>query len=465
MSEIKNYNLVYHVIDNQQKYSEKSYNNNTVKFSYHLNNESNNNTKNKKSANKNKNRGKKLKINSISQLEYIYNDSQEKTTSTNQNRKIKKKNMINFTSNERNSTDVVTTNNNRGDNHSRQNYQKKLKKNHRSQMSFDNFWKNVKDKEKNKITKINKLRKERLNEEISEMRSFPKISKRSIYLANNKERDALYLNRPLSEEKILENDFLKFYKINLDKTNKEKQSKIDEKKTQEKFNRFYTDNMIWKNNKDKINNRIRIYKNKISEENIKVYTFRPLLSKKTEEIIKKKKAMKKIDLSQYNNLYNNGSEREILDKIRLKLKPVLSEMFDINNTKRPFISKKSYYLADNLIDNNRKKKLYKENSYQIIPSKRIYPQKKRIKATSKEEYKDNNIYAEDFNKYKFKKNRKKMQYEYYLLQKFREINNPKVNKKKELYKLNIRQSTAWNQEFVNNIIPKRKCGYIIEGLL
>ena len=28
----------------------------------------------------------------------------------------------------------------------------------------------------------------------------------------------------------------------------------------------------------------------------------------------------------------------------------------------------------------------------------------------------------------------------------------KVNKKKELYKLNIRQSTAWNQEFVNNII-------------
>ena len=154
MSEIKSNNLVYHVIDNQQKYSEKSYNNNTVKFSYHLNNESNNNTQNKKSANKNKNRGKKLKINSISQLEYIYNDSQEKTTSTNQNRKIKKKNMINFTSNERNSTDVVTTNNNRGDNHSRQNLQKKLKKNHRSQMSFDNFWKNVKDKEKNKITKI-----------------------------------------------------------------------------------------------------------------------------------------------------------------------------------------------------------------------------------------------------------------------------------------------------------------------
>ena len=175
--------------------------------------------------------------------------------------------------------------------------------------------------------------------------------------------------------------------------------------------------------------------------------------------------MKKIDLSQYNNLYNNGSEREILDKIRLKLKPVLSEIFDINNTKRPFISKKSYYLADNLMDNNRKKKLYKENSYQIIPSKRIYSPMKKIKTTSKEEYKDNNIYAEDFNKYKFKKNRKKMQYEYYLLQKFREINNPKVNKKKELYKLNIRQSTAWNQEFVNNIIPKRKCGYIIEGLL
>ena len=49
--------------------------------------------------------------------------------------------------------------------------------------------------------------------------------------------------------------------------------------------------------------------------------------------------------------------------------------------------------------------------------------------------------------------------------KIKELKKEKDNKKKELYKLNVRQGTAWNEEVINNIIPKQKCGHIIEGLL
>ena len=47
------------------------------------------------------------------------------------------------------------------------------------------------------------------------------------------------------------------------------------------------------------------------------------------------------------------------------------------------------------------------------------------------------------------------------------MKKPKAKKKdkKELYKLNIRQTTAWNQDFINNVIPKKKFGRIIKGLL
>ena len=52
-----------------------------------------------------------------------------------------------------------------------------------------------------------------------------------------------------------------------------------------------------------------------------------------------------------------------------------------------------------------------------------------------------------------------------LLDKIKKLKNEKENKQKELYKINVRQGTAWNQEVINNIIPRKKCGFIIEGLL
>ena len=453
MSDLKSNNL--------KQNAEINYNNNSVKYSYHLSEVLPDNKKIKNASNKSK-IGKKLKINSISELEFMYNDSQDRTTATNKNMKLKKKNLIyNNTSLDKNSTDIISpkinTKNKKKINHI------KIKK---SQESFNSFWENVKEQQKERIQKINYLKKERIKNQLSELREIPYISKRTKLLANSKERDSLYLKRPFSEEKYLDEDFIKFYNRNLELTKIDKNNNKyiipNEKKVKEKYNNFYKDNMIWKKNKNELNDKIRYDIIKRTEEGMKIYTFRPLLTKNTLQIIKKLNQNKNINTNQYNNLYSCENERESFDKLRLKLKPVLSEVFDINNTKRPFISKRSISLANILTDNGRRKRLNRVNSYQIIPHKKRLKNDKTIKSSIKEEYKNDNFKETRYNQ---KKGFKKRQYEYYLLQKFREMNMGQSRKKKDLYKLNVRQGTAWNQEIINCILPKKKCGFIIEGLL
>jgi hypothetical protein len=449
------------------KIIDELYNNNAVKYSYHQSDK----PKTKKSKNDDINyKSKKLKINSISELEFLYNDSQNRTSTKNKNMKIKKKNIINYTSNDKNSTDIMSPKYDINNKYSRQQKPPKSKKSTHS--SFDMYWEAIKNNEKTKENKINNLKTESIKQQISEMRNYPKISKRSIMLANAKERDALFLKRPFSEEKYLDEDFLTFYKRNLDSINKDKGISTNEKRVREKFNKFYEDNIKWKKNKDEVNEKIRHDNIKKQDNYMKgILTFRPLLSENTIKIVQKMKKNKKLNMNQYNNLYNYENERELLDKLKLKLKPVLSEYFDINNTRRPYISKKSLYLANNLSDNNRRKDLYRTRSYQIITDKNKIIRKDRtenklLRKGRKEENKDETISDIKFERYKGDKAAyKKNKYQHYLLKKFKEMKKPKANQKKELYKLNIRQESAWNKEFVNNIIPKRKCNYIIEGLL
>ena len=421
------------------------YNNNVIKYSYHLSDTSKNSNKDKKTNNKPKFKGKKLKINSVSELEFLYNDSQNRATSKNKNMKIKKKNLINYTSNDKNSTSI--------------------------QSSIDIFWESVKQYEQYKNDKINNLKTEIMNQELSEIRKIPKILKRSTIIVNAKGRDPLYLQRPLSEEKMLEKDFLKFYKRNLKFTNKVHSKLINEKRLQEKYSKIYEDNIQWKKNKEEKNNKTRYEYNKMIENDInKKLTFRPLLTQNTLQIVQKLKKNKKINLNKYNNLYNFENERELLDKLKLKLKPVLSEYFDINNTKRPYIGKKSLYIANILTENNKRKPMSRAKSYQIIPNqnKRISKpniENKKINLVKKEENKDDTL--NENNKIDIYNCSREKKHEYYLEQKLKEMKKPKAKKKdkKELYKLNIRQTTAWNQDFINNVIPKKKFGRIIKGLL
>ena len=371
------------------------YNNNVIKYSYHLSDTSKNSNKDKKTNNKPKFKGKKLKINSVSELEFLYNDSQNRATSKNKNMKIKKKNLINYTSNDKNSTSIMSPKNDSINKNSRQYQQINLKKS--SQSSIDIFWESVKQYEQYKNDKINNLKTEIMNQELSEIRKIPKILKRSIIIAIAKGKDPLYLQRPLSEEKMLEKDFLKFYKRNLKFTNKAHLKLINEKRLQEKYSKIYEDNIQWKKNKEEKNNKTRYEYDKMIENDInKKLTFRPLLTQNTLQIVQKLKKNKKINLNKYNNLYNFENERELLDKLKLKLKPVLSEYFDIDNTKRPYIGKKSLYIANNLTENNKRKPMSRAKSYQIIPNqnKRISKpniENKKINLVKKEENKDDTL--------------------------------------------------------------------------
>jgi hypothetical protein len=352
---------------------------------------------------------------------------------------------------------------------SRQYQQFNLKKS--SQSSIDIFWESVKQYEQYKNDKINNLKTEIMHQELSEIRKIPKILKRSIIIANAKGKDPLYLQRPLSEEKMLEKDFLKFYKRNLKFTNKVHSKLINEKRLQEKYSKIYEDNIQWKKNKEEKNNKTRYEYNKMIENDInKKLTFRPLLTQNTLQIVQKLKKNKKINLNKYNNLYNFENERELLDKLKLKLKPVLSEYFDINNTKRPYIGKKSLYIANILTENNKRKPMSRAKSYQIIPNqnKRIRKpniENKKINLVKKEENKDDTL--NENNKIDIYNCSREKKHEYYLEQKLKEMKKPKTKKKdkKELYKINIRQTTAWNQDFINSVIPKKKYGRIIKGLL
>ena len=105
--------------------------------------------------------------------------------------------------------------------------------------------KRVKEHEKEKHTKINNL-KGQILEDNKEFSYKPKISKRSLSLVNLKKRKPLYLTKPLNEEIYLDKDFTEFYKNNLNTTYKVSTNALNEQKTQQKFNKFYEDNIVWK---------------------------------------------------------------------------------------------------------------------------------------------------------------------------------------------------------------------------
>ena len=439
------------------------YNNDFMKFFYYQDDSPNNDTKKKQVTNKGKMKTKKLKINPLSKYEFLFNDSQ--TGKQIKHKNTKKKNFINLTSNDKNSTNNISTKNDKNNKHSRQYPNNRFKKT--SHSSLDIFLESVKQHEEHKKQKINNLKTEMIKQQLSEIRKFPKILKRSVKLANSKGRDPLYLKRPLSEEKSIERDFFKFYKKHLNIINKEKVIPTNAKKTQEKFKKIYEDNIQWKKNKEEMNNTVRCKNNKQVEDDMnKTLTFRPLLNQNSLRIIQKLNNNKKVNINQYNDLYHFENERELLDKLKLKLKPVLSEYFNINNTKRPYLTKKSLYIANNLTENNRRTPMGRTRSYKINPNKNKRDIKSNVKNTKideaiNEESKNETLNENRLDKNLYKHNKK----EYYLLQKIKEIKKSKTKGKKELYKINIRQATAWNQQFVNNIIPKGKYGLVIEGLL
>ena len=434
------------IFDKNENTNTKDKKANTFNFSY-----KSCNLKNKRASNKLKKNNKKLKINSISDIEYFYNDSQGRTSNTINKMRLKKQNLINLSSNNQNSTDFLSTKYNR---HSRQT----KTQNSLGKRTFNEFWQSVKDHENEKKIKINNLKSQIINSQIQKESYTPKISKRSISLINLKKRAPLYLKNPLNEEKNMDDYFKIFYNKNLDSSVNYKTKSYDENRVKEKFDKFYEDNITWKK---KINNHNELVYEK-NERNQKKYSFKPILNKNSLDMVKKQGRINSHNSMPYNYLNNFEIEKEIIDQLNVKLRPILREHYDSLTNKTAYINKRSICLIKNKTNKNKEKKLNKNKSYQNLPNENILKESKKNTNIIIDE--KNKKESEKVSKEKFKTTNK-LNYENYLLQKFKEIDNTNKNDKKYLYKLNIRQGTPANFEIINKIIPKRKYGFIIEDLL
>ena len=430
--------------DNKTSINNDTFNNTKIKneksISYSLPNQ-NYNLKNKRALNKMKNK----KTISTSELEFLYNDSQEKTIASNKAKKLIKKNIINRTLNQ-NSTDFIST---KYQKYSRQNNYK----NNFKTRTFSEFWSSVQEHEKEKKARIENLKQQVVAVQNKELKYHPILSKRSLTLANLKKREPFYLKRPLNEERYLEGDFANFYKKYINIINRDKNMTIDETKTQEKFNKFYEDNITWKSNIIK-NNQLVFDKKRKNTFNKKVYTFRPILNNNSLKIVEELDKFNELTLDNYNDLNNFEIDKKIMKQFKIRIKPILNEYLDIKNKKIPYVNRRSLNLIKSLTHKNRTKTLYRNKTYQIIPKTNIKTEEQKDNSTTKEE--------KDKEKLKYPKKRT---YEQYILQKLKEAKKLDQKDKKGLYKLNIMQGTSTNNDYANKIMSNKKYSYIIEGFL
>ena len=471
---------------NKYKYSKKTNDNNDD-----INN------KNITTSNKNSN-SNQLNINSFAEFEFFYNDSQKKNNNIKQNTKLNKTNSTktkeNIFKKGRKPQNNHTVSNNKINNKLKNNdfnspmnkvlsiktqlydnkfkerkpSQKKIKKNF-SEKNFEIFLQNVKEYQKKKETKINNIRSKSLEKENDEIKKHPIISKNSLLLIKNNKRQPLYQKRPLNEEKNLDKNFNSFYSKNFyensENANMMVKSPLNNKTIDAKFSKFYQDNLNWKKKIQDKNDNKRSNKNQIYEEYIGNYSFRPELNKNSINIVDKMNRNRSINYDINDNIYDNETEKELIDKLKVKLKPIISYYY--NN--KPYVNKRTVYLQRSKSDNNMRKNIYHNYNYktnQSIKNKNYKinykMNEKKYKKAKKEGKKEEKI--EKKGKIN-KKELEKKERDFYLIIKIKELKKEKDNKKKELYKLNVRQGTAWNEEVINNIIPKQKCGHIIEGLL
>ena len=331
--------------DNKTSINNDTFNNTKIKneksISYSLPNQ-NYNLKNKRALNKMKNK----KTISTSELEFLYNDSQEKTIASNKAKKLIKKNIINRTLNQ-NSTDFIST---KYQKYSRQNNYK----NNFKTRTFSEFWNSVQEHEKEKKARIENLKQQVVAVQNKELKYHPFVSKRSLTLANLKKREPFYLKRPLNEERYLEGDFANFYKKYINIINRDKNMTIDETKTQEKFNKFYEDNITWKSNIIK-NNQLVFDKKRKNTFDKKVYTFKPILNNNSLKIVEELDKFNELTLDNYNDLNNFEIDKKIMKQFKIRIKPILNEYLDIKNKRIPYVNRRSLNLIKSLTHKNRKK--------------------------------------------------------------------------------------------------------------
>jgi len=477
---------------------------NGIKFSHNKNNENNtivtnnnntliaNNNNNNTITIKNNKEAKLDNLDPLAEFEFFYDDSQNMNSNKKEEIKLNKvvinnknnnklmfqpknKNKNSATSNlslnyNKKNNSITSQNSklsqtqsllNKSKNNSTKN---KPKKSLNTKTNYNSFLDNLKVYKEKKEKSMNNLRKKSLAKTNSEMRNKPKLSKNSYMLVKSKKREPLYQKKPFDEEKNLDKNFIDFYSKNFFVNSTSsilKSPKMNDKIVEKKFSKFYEDNIKWKKNLEEINNNKRNINIKKNEDKIGSYTFRPTLDKNSIYIVDKLNRDRTIDYD-LNNIYEYENQKELLEKMKTRLRPMINDIRNLSIS-RPYINKKSSLMKrtlsdiyitkrNNINNNNNLCKTVRNNNFKENGRK----DKSKNGKENKEEKKEEKSINKQLNKKKKGND---------LLDKINKLKNEKENKEKELYKINVRQGTAWNQEVINNIIPRKKYGYIIEGLL
>jgi hypothetical protein len=315
---------------------------------------------------------------------------------------------------------------------------------------------------------INDIRSKSLKSKYTDFNNTSHFHKKSLICISSIKRRPLYQKRPLYEEKNIEKNFKEFYNRALkeNQTNSLiKYSPCDEMNLDEKYNNFYKDKIKWKENVDKKNNIRKLKMEQIYESFIDGLSFKPKLNKNSLYMANKMK--RKSNNLIYNiNYYEEGHEREAINKYKIKLKPAINNAYNYNDH-NSYLNKRNQRLKRTLseiIINKKNKKNSKAKSinknYKInykLGEKKFRKQKSNISI------KEQNINNHLNNIQKMKHINQNDNYNN-LKKKIILLKNDscKGNPKPELYKLNIRKGTAWNQDIINEIIIDNKFDEFIQ---
>lgn len=352
-----------------------------------------------------------------------------------------------------------------------------LKRKAFSQKRFDTFLERVKEKQAIKEIHLNKIRSKSSEKENIPNYNQTGISKGSALLLKHSNRKPLYQEKPLNEEGNLEKRFKDFYNRSLkeNQTNslliKSPKSKND---LDEKYNNFYKDKIKWKNNVEQKNKNRKLNKEQELDHCFEEFSFKPSLNKRSLNMANRLNRNRSIDNIYNNNFYENGNDIETLDKFKTRLKPIMNNIYNYNNH-MPYLNKRSLGLKRTMSEiflnqrnndlnkikkRNKKMKInYKLNEKKFSNSKQKNDiNKNKNKMINNKDVVKNNINSH-INQNDSSNNK--------LIKKINicEGEDQKGNKKQELYKLNVREGSAWNVEMINKITGERKYNNIIEGLL
>ena len=359
---------------------------------------------------------------------------------------------------------------------------KKLKNNHMNSFSlqsksknaenlnqdFDIFLEKEKVQQRKKGFHINDIRSKSLESKSNDFNNTSQFNKKSFVCISSIKRRPLYQKRPLDEEKNLEKNYKEFYNRALkeNQTNSLiKYSPCDEMNLNEKYNKFYKDKIIWKENVEKKNNIRKLKMEQKYESFIDGFSFKPKLNKNSLYLANKLK--RKSNNFIYNIIYYEyGHEREAIDKFKIKIKPMIDNAYNCNDH-IPYLNKRNQglkrTLSEIIISKKNKKNSKAKNinkNYKInykLGEKKFGKQKSN--SSIKEQNKKNDL--NNFKKMKIiNQNEKYHNFE-------KKINllkngNCKGNPKPELYKLNIRKGSAWNQDVINEIVIDNKFDEFIQ---